>query len=415
MPKENVLFQLDTKEFQFHKLNYTLRYFNPRFHTTKLIKNANRNSKNQQKNNKKLKTINLEDLFQEIGDLKKDILFKKLYRICSKFNTKISNNSTYNDELKTTLRQLVLNRLLKSLKKKFKKYESEYKVDLTDMDENALENPFKNWQDWISEADIIANLEKDLEVSKLADNNEVNKEINKVISKLYQDKALKLYMSEFDDGMDVFLNINRGMKKVEKKNAEQASSNNNETEYNSNYDDDYSRPSNDEEYSQYENMVGNSSDDEEVQRNENYETESSNYTQNLPELEHGFIDNYASDSEDEREMEKELKKEKQVKKNRRGQRERRLIWEKKYGKTANHIQKKIIDETANKLERQQKYEDRVAKRLEKEQEYLDRMHARKQREKEYASKDFHPSWEAKRLQEEKLKKIKFSGKKIAFD
>lgn len=422
MPKENLLFQLDTKEFQYHKLNHTLRYSNPRFHTTKLIKNANRNSKNEIKNNKKLKGIKLEDLYSEIVALKNEILSKKLYRICSKFSTKVNNNSTYSDQMKITLRQLVLNRLLKSLKKKFKKYDAEYKQDLTEMDPNAPENPFKNWQDWISESDIISILEKNLDVTKLGDGEkDVGKESNKLISKLYQDKSLKAAMCEFEDGMDVFLNINRGLKRAERNsNDRNGDVYANEVDYESNYSNNNSTSNNnnnnggeDDGYSQYDNMIGNSSDDDEE---EDIDDANRNYKNaNLPELEHGFIDNYGSDSEDERELEKEMKKEKPKRKNRRGQRERRLIYEKKYGKSANHIQKKILEETTNKLERQQKYEERVQKRLEREQEYLDRVNARQRREKEYANKEFHPSWEAKRLQEEKLKKIKFEGKKVTFD
>lgn len=414
MPKENLLFQLDTKEFQYHKLNHTLRYFNPRFHTTKLIKNANKNSKNQVKNNKKLKGIDLEGLYEEINELKKEILFKKLYRICFKINTKINNNASHNDELKITLKQLALNQLNKTLNKKFKKHDNEYKNDFSEMDENAQENPFKQCQTWISEGDVIASLEKNFNVVKLNDLNKIGKETNKIISKIYQDKSLKLAMSEFEDGMDVFLNMNRGMKKVERKNQQAMNyADKNVAEY----DSEFGRKDSDHHYKddQQDEESGVNIDEQDYSGDDEIYNESNAYREKLPELEHGFIDEYDSDSEDEREMERELKKEKPQKKNRKGQRERRLIWEKKYGKTANHIQKKIVEETTSKLERQQKYEERVAKRLEREQEYLDRLHNRKQREKEFESKEFHPSWEAKRIQEDKLKKVKFTGKKISFD
>lgn len=418
MPKENLLFQLDTKEFQYHKLNHTLRYFNPRFHTTKLIKNANKNSRNQIKNNKKLKGIDLEGLYEEINDLKKEILFKKLYRICLKLNTKISNNSSYNDELKTTLRQLALHKLTKTLNKTFKKHDNEYKHDFSEMDENAQENPFKQCQSWISEADVITNLEKNFNVVKLNDLDNIGKETNKIISKVYQDKSLKVAISEFEDGMDVFLNINRGMKKVERKDKQAPTYGDNDgTEYDSEISRKHAANHFEDDHQDMElsDFAYEQEQEEEYSGSEEIDKPNNAYNKNLPELEHGFIDQYDSDSEDEREMEKELKKEKPQKKNRKGQRERRLIWEKKYGRTANHIQKKISEETSSKLERQQKYEERVAKRLEKDQEYLERLHTRKQREKEFASKEFHPSWEAKRIQEEKLKKVKFSGKKISFD
>jgi hypothetical protein len=398
MPKENLLFQLDNKEFQYHKLNFSLRYFNPRFHTTKLIKNANKNSKNSLKNKKKLKNVTLGSLFEELTTLKREILSKKLYRLCLKFNGKIDNMA---NEDKTVLKQLVLNRFMKSLKKKFKRYTAEYGQDLTEMDENAVANPFKNFEDWITEQDMINELEKNLKVKKLDDLSKVSKEHNKAISKLYQDKSLKLVMSEFEDGMDVFLNINRGSKKVERT---ESSVKDVQEEHSGEHDEYKETESNNDDYAQYDDMIGHSDDEEE------YTAKRSN----LPELEHGFIDTYDVESEEELEREIQNEKPEKKKKNRRGQRERRLIWEKKYGRSANHVQKKIEEETANKLERQKAYEERVFKRLEREQEYKDRQRAKMEKAKEYASKEFHPSWEAKRLQEEKTKNVKFQGKKVTF-
>lgn len=398
MPKENLLFQLDNKEFQYHKLNFSLRYFNPRFHTTKLIKNANKNSKNSLKNKKKLKNVTLDSLFEELTTLKREILSKKLYRLCLKFNGKINNMA---NEDKTVLKQLVLNRFMKSLKKKFKRYTAEYGQDLTEMDENAVANPFKNYEDWITEQDMINELEKNLKVKKLDDLSKVSKEHNKAISKLYQDKSLKLVMSEFEDGMDVFLNINRGSKKVERT---ESSVKDVQEEHSGEHDEYKETESNNDDYAQYDDMIGHSDDEEE------YTAKRSN----LPELEHGFIDTYDAESEEELEREIQNEKPEKKKKNRRGQRERRLIWEKKYGRAANHVQKKIEEETANKLERQKAYEERVFKRLEREQEYKDRQRAKMEKAKEYASKEFHPSWEAKRLQEEKTKNVKFQGKKVTF-
>lgn len=398
MPKENLLFQLDNKEFQYHKLNFSLRYFNPRFHTTKLIKNANKNSKNSLKNKKKLKNVTLDSLFEELTTLKREILSKKLYRLCLKFNGKIDNMA---NEDKTVLKQLVLNRFMKSLKKKFKRYTAEYGQDLTEMDENAVANPFKNYEDWITEQDMINELEKNLNVKQLDDLSKVSKEHNKAISKLYQDKSLKLVMSEFEDGMDVFLNINRGSKKVERT---ESSVKDVQEEHSGEHDEYKETESNNDDYAQYDDMIGHSDDEEE------YTAKRSN----LPELEHGFIDTYDAESEEELEREIQNEKPEKKKKNRRGQRERRLIWEKKYGRAANHVQKKIEEETANKLERQKAYEERVFKRLEREQEYKDRQRAKMEKAKEYASKEFHPSWEAKRLQEEKTKNVKFQGKKVTF-
>jgi len=73
------------------------------------------------------------------------------------------------------------------------------------------------------------------------------------------------------------------------------------------------------------------------------------------------------------------------KKNRMGQRERQKLWEKNYGKNANHLKK------ARELKLKEK-----------------------KKEKRNKLENLHPSWEAKRLMKEKSKIVEFTGKKITF-
>jgi hypothetical protein len=140
----------------------------------------------------------------------------------------------------------------------------------------------------------------------------------------------------------------------------------------------------------------------------------------LPELQIGYV----SGSEDEYDDDV-VKQITQPKKNRRGQRARQKIWEAKYGRGAKHIQK---EKEKVKLEREQKqreYEERVAKRAAKAaitgsnnvplgEKKSGQSGQSAEMTLENKPQGLHPSWEAKKKQEEALKNVKFSGKKIVF-
>ncbi|SCU94972.1 LADA_0G12618g1_1 [Lachancea dasiensis] len=138
---------------------------------------------------------------------------------------------------------------------------------------------------------------------------------------------------------------------------------------------------------------------------------------NLPELMTGYYSGDSDEdfSEDEvaaRQIATEPKR-----KNRRGQRARQKIWEKKFGKTANHVQKRMAQEQSERQQRQVEYEQRAAKRAAKAQEReAAQALAQPSKGKEEKPKDMpmHPSWEAKKKAEEKQKAAKFQGKKIVF-
>ncbi|CAB11709.1 Protein bud22 [Schizosaccharomyces pombe] len=126
---------------------------------------------------------------------------------------------------------------------------------------------------------------------------------------------------------------------------------------------------------------------------------------NLPALTAGFLDPVESDDEF---VEKELEEvDIPKRKNRRGQRARQAIWEKKYGKGANHLIKKATEERSIREERQRKYEERQAKRAARENAFTEHQTPQK-------PEQLHPSWEAKRKQK-MPSSAAFQGKKIVFD
>ncbi|KAJ3110016.1 hypothetical protein HK100_003175 [Physocladia obscura] len=106
-------------------------------------------------------------------------------------------------------------------------------------------------------------------------------------------------------------------------------------------------------------------------------------------LNEGFSDVSFSGDEDDGDDDSGLKKrdkeEKKAKKNRMGQRARQQIWEKEYGKNANHMLKKKIEPPAFKKPAPQKIEENL-----------------------------HPSWAAKRAQKQQAGPVEFSGKKVVF-
>ncbi|BFZ60180.1 hypothetical protein YB2330_001203 [Saitoella coloradoensis] len=128
----------------------------------------------------------------------------------------------------------------------------------------------------------------------------------------------------------------------------------------------------------------------------------------LPSLSAGYFSG-GSDSDADREY---AELDKKLRKNRMGQRARRALAEKKFGRHAAHVKK----EQEERQKEKEEFEERRKKR-----EFRDAIKAKELAEKEakrreLEAKPVHPSWAAKQALKEKEKTIvPFQGKKITFD
>ena len=131
----------------------------------------------------------------------------------------------------------------------------------------------------------------------------------------------------------------------------------------------------------------------------------------LPSLSAGYIP--ASDDSDPDEELESFAPMKQPRKNRRGQRERRGIWEKKYGKNAHHLQKET--QKATPLAKDRKRLERKPQKGESEAPRDSNLDRNVQKETKISEP--HPSWTAKQKMREQQKAMLASVKpqKIKFE
>lgn len=206
-----------------------------------------------------------------------------------------------------------------------------------------------------------------------------------------------------------------------------------------------------EQYSQYDDLVAESDDqsgsdhDAPTRKKLNHTHKQPNHTQssdqeeddffetnnttdtsphNLPQLAMGYFLGGSDDESDyDADGDKVVKEATTQRKNRRGQRARQKIWEKKYGSSAKHVQNARAKELSEREQRQKEYEERCRKRAEKLQPTGSNVAPLGERKangtppaiSKPAETKVHPSWEAKRLAQEKIQNVKFAGKKITFD
>lgn len=150
---------------------------------------------------------------------------------------------------------------------------------------------------------------------------------------------------------------------------------------------------------------------------------------NLPQLTAGYYSGGSDDEEDNYNFDddKVVKQATSQRKNRRGQRARQKIWEKKFGSKAKHKQKEAAAISDDRERRRVEYEERVRKREEKAKparenapsgsniEPLGQRKSQSQPSQPPKPQAEHPSWQAKKMAEQKLTNVKFTGKKIKFD
>ena len=153
----------------------------------------------------------------------------------------------------------------------------------------------------------------------------------------------------------------------------------------------------------------------------------------LPSLATGFIP--ARDNDDWSDAEAEYADSgtrgppKSMRKNRRGQRERRAIWEKKYGKNANHLKLKAKEPRASKRQKKEHHRatdttslERGARRETHRGQHSADHNVREEKHQRPApanerepSAAMHPSWAAKQKAKELQSSAAPQGKKIVFD
>lgn len=194
-----------------------------------------------------------------------------------------------------------------------------------------------------------------------------------------------------------------------------------------------SNDSDDDDIDQYAGLVALDSDGEELEleldenplpkstklkitksleRTESPELEPAPKQYNLPSLATGYFSG-GSDNEDV-DNDNVVKAATTQRKNRRGQRARQKIWEQKYGEKAKHVQDERARVRSEAERKKAEYEERERKRWLKAQT-TGRPDSKLAGKGESAQLAVHPSWEAKKMAEEKQKNAKFEGKKITFD
>ncbi|RLV91640.1 Bud site selection protein 22 [Spathaspora sp. JA1] len=174
-----------------------------------------------------------------------------------------------------------------------------------------------------------------------------------------------------------------------------------------------------------------SESEQEEEEDEFFESDYKKSKYDLPELATGYFSGGSDDeeSDDDIDNDKVVKELTTQRKNRRGQRARQQIWAKKYGSKAKHVQLQQEKYMNERQKRQLEFEERERKR-ELKRKLAEPTGSNTaplgERRKPGTSAEtpavagtsggpaVHPSWEAKKKQEEMLK-VKFQGKKITFD
>lgn len=482
MPKNNLLFKLDNLEYQYHYLNNTLDSFEPRLNQTRKLYSA-KGKKTSQRVQKILNSITLPDITEEFNKLRLTIFNGKIFTV-----EKNLKNSLLKKLNQLEIKDHVLVQC-KSLEQ-FVNYiavSKLIKVSISKIVGNKQTNDLENAPVWFQNhkyLTIYNNKNDDLNPSRIW--NEIVLKIKdgaKIVGLLMNDKKSQSILKVFENGMDVFLNINKDKNTKSIKNEQQSKINldgentkkdekqqlkgedeGGEEEKFQNDEKEFIDIDEDEILKQYEGLVADSdnenesegvldpkinynevTDGEPSEEENDYDIDEESEDEKeqpakkkikLPELMTGYYSGNDSESDfEEDKVAKEQASNKIKRKNRRGQRARRKIWEQKYGKRANHIQKELMKQREVREQKQREYEARVAKRASKQAEYdknnanLIKLGERGSRsnpnqynkskeepeDKKNKKLEDHPSWVAKKLAEEKLKNTKFSGKKIKFD
>lgn len=466
MPKDNLLFKLDNLEYQYHYLTNTLANFEPRLNQTKKLYNA-KGKKTSQRIEKLLNEITLPDVSKKCNEMRLTIFNGKIYAVEKNLNKSLLKKLNQLKNKDNVLKQCnSLNEFVKYIV-----ISKVIKFSISKIIGNKQTTNMDNVPEWFQDHKYLKaynDKSNDLNPSRIW--NEIvmkTDEGAKIVGNLMNDKKSQEILTIFENGMDVFLGINRDKNSKKQKETKEESDNDIEEEGSDieenldggrHYEGEGMEIDEDEILKQYEGLVADSDEednedeiatgldpninynevtDEEPSASEEDDDDESDDEDDqpakkkakLPELMTGYYSGEDSDSDiEEDEIARKQASNKIVKKNRRGQRARRKIWEQKYGKQANHVQKEYEKQKAEREQRQIDYEARVAKRAAKQAAYdktnanlteLGERGSRSKQQLETAKPvkvhEDHPSWVAKKLAEDKLKNAKFAGKKITFD
>ncbi|ODQ58183.1 hypothetical protein WICANDRAFT_85282 [Wickerhamomyces anomalus NRRL Y-366-8] len=420
MAKQNNLWRLDLLE-----CHYLPDQHPPRYSRTKLLLKSKKKPANLLPNNRT-------QALEEIDSLRSDIFNKKLHSSIVKYKrtlkklikTNQNNKKLDKDELNfiknLNIDQITNIKIIKLIQSVFKIIPKK-----TILEPNTK---LKCIPDWIYQGLV----DKTNQYNQSFFYNGLTQLEKNYYSKLMNNKELVSIIKIIENSLKIVLGPveNKEVKKdIEDVSTEESESEEEENEDNENSEDEESedekvdddKAEEEDDYSQYDALVAGSEDEEsEVEMDQNINYNEGKKELNLPELATGYFSG-GSDSEDDHENDKVVKNLlKPQKKNRRGQRARQKIWEAKFKNNANHIKKEKEEQYKERQQRQKEYEERVAKRAAKAKELeitgsnnipLKERGSSKEAEQDHK---LHPSWEAKKKQEEAQKNIKFSGKKIKF-
>lgn len=458
MGKENLLFKLDHLEYQYHYANGTLDDFKPRFNTTSKFFKA-KGKRTSKRVEEILTNLDKSDLTKKMVTMRIEIFNNKAHHIekvlkqsiLKQFKTDLNNiKSKKKDILQNVEKQFglekfvelaVKSKIIKLSISKFQHFQKSLSLDNNDVSKYPTELWFQNLDYW------KINSDKTNEYNPSRIWNDVIQKVknsDQLISTVMNLKKNKELLSNFTSGLDVLLVINRPSKKSAKVDSDSEDSDDENSSSNKRKISEMSLSNEDlddeELLKQYDGLLAGSDEEEEETNDKSDESDGENTTKRiskkakvqLPELMAGYYSGGDDESDlSADEIANEQMSNKPQRKNRRGQRARRKIWEKKYGKEAKHVQKEIEKNNAERQQRQIEYEQRVAKRaaraleeeaneklIQERREFLKSIGKSDKDIKPPATKkpiEEHPSWVAKKVTEEKQKNAKFTGKRITFD
>ncbi|RCK66236.1 Bud site selection protein 22 [Candida viswanathii] len=460
MKSNNQMWKLDFLEAKFNKSS-------PRYpHTKKLLIASNHN----QKLVRKLPKIQ-EDAQAEIDELKRVIFLKKYHSGYTKLSKEVSKKEVPVKE-EEFVRKLITSRLVKSiqgtiltskaLKSDPPKYiNGEVREVITDKENDANPSRFyiKYCQNDKEVNKFVASLWNNKNIKKILDEIEwsfrivrgdltklelasrskaTGKEVDEELEDESEDEE-----DEEEEGDDAEIDLEKAYDNFaiydelaegsDNEDEEQVPDLDPNVNYNEITDEEPSEESSDDE--EEEKDDASSVDDffeEEPPKKKQKKQTKEEPSYNLPELATGYFSGGSDDEDDDVDNDKVVKEITTQRKNRRGQRARQKIWAKKYGKEATHVKKNQQRIASEREQRQLEYEERQRKRelkakllAEKQQTGANALPLGERKPGSTSSptptpqvaepKGMHPSWEAKKLEKEKMQNIKFQGKKVVFD